>query len=378
MQSIEFRWTASLGWQDFPAENFMPDLVLFFGSGQRFNDGHIYEELTQQFPKSIIMGCSGGGQISSQGIIDDGMTALALKFASTKVRLVSIPASCSEDSFAVGRGLGSQLSAPDLAGVFVLSEGLEINGDDLMGGLSSTLPAHVVVGGGMAADDDRFIKTMVSANCLPCTNLVAAVGFYGDKISIQSTSGGGWKKTGSPMKITASRNNNLYDLDEAAALEMYEKSLGNEARSLPMSGLKFPILVSDPDNSKIPLVRTLLGIDRDVGMLTFAGNVPEGWTAHVMHAEVRDLIDAASSAAIGTTSLETPAPDASILVSCIGRRLVLKEQSVSEVNAVNDAYHKNTALSGFYSYGEFSKKSGLKSGNLHNQSMTVFSMSEAV
>jgi hypothetical protein len=378
MQSSEIRWTDSDGWINLPADDFIPDLIIFFGSGAAFVDGSNYNRLRSTFPKAMLLGCSGGGQIGSSGIIDEGLTGIAMKFDSTRLKLVSVPMQASEDSFSVGASLGSQLSAPDLVGAFVLSEGIEINGDNLMSGLLSKLGQNVTIGGGLAADGARFKKTYVSANCLPSTNLVAAVGFYGTQLALQSSNGGGWKPAGSNMKITASRDNHLYDFDGRMALPVYKDNLGGDAEHLPMSGLKFPILVSDPNNSEKPRVRTLLGIDDETGILTFAGNVPEGWNACIMKSAPSDLIGAAETAARESLGVEAIAPEVSILVSCIGRRLVLKDETAQEVTVVKDTYPASTRLSGFYSYGEFSKSVEDNNNHVFNQSMTIFSMRETV
>ena len=66
-------------------------------------------------------------------------------------------------------------------------------------------------------------------------------------------------------------------MDGAPALQLYEKYLGEEARDLPGSGLRFPLLVRNPQSKEHALIRTLLGVDRSTGSMTFAGNMPEGW-----------------------------------------------------------------------------------------------------
>ena len=230
----------------------------------------------------------------------------------------------------------------------------------------------------MAADGDRFEKTLVSGNCLPQPNLVVAIGFYGAELTISSAIGDGWKATGTEFQITASRLNKLYDLDQLPALSLYEKHLGSDAKDLPMSGLRFPLRISDPVNSATQLVRTLLAIDRDVGMLTFAGNMPEGWMAELMHASSTELIEAAQNAAAGRQTHAAATAQATILVSCIGRRLVLGERSYDEVKTLRTALGGSPAISGFYSYGEFATPAAASRPKLFNQTLTAFSLSEAV
>jgi hypothetical protein len=376
MLSFEFRWDAACGGAlNIPDIEY--DLILFFGSRGALSSNEAYDALKASFPDTMVVGCSGGGQIHGEGIIDDGFTGLALKFESTKIKLVTAPVMDSHDSFQVGRSLAHNLNSEKLAGVLVLADGLELNGDELLAGLSAVFPPHVVIGGGMAADDDKFQRTLIAANAAAMPNTIAAIGFYGDDVRLTSGHGDGWKPAGAEFEITASRMNKVYDFNGESALRLYEKNLGEKAAQLPMSGLNFPLRICDPKNQNVQLVRTLLGIDREVGMLTFAGNLPEGWMAQLMHAEPLDLIKAAEEAAAGRALDALATAQASILVSCIGRRLVLGDRSAEEVKALKSALGGSPSIAGFYSYGEFA--SPAKDGGrprLYNQSMTVFSISE--
>ncbi len=378
MKSKSFDWTPTRGLSGLEDILFVPDLIVHFGAGPEFDDGIIYHQIRSLFDEAIILGCSSGGHIGDGNILDSGATGLALKFDATKLNFASVPIAASEQSFDVGRSLGHSLASSDLAGIFILSDGIDVNGDDLLAGVNSVIGSNVVVGGGMAADGAHFKKTRVSANNLPQSNLVAAVGFYGNKIFLQSHFNGGWKRTGSQMKITLSKNNIAYDFDDQTALRVYESRLGFEAKNLPMSGLRFPILVSDPLRSKKPLVRTLLGIDRETECMTFAGNVPMGWDAEIMHADLTDLIDAAGQVAAETMSPHLPVPEASILVSCIGRRLVFDDKVDLEVAKMREIFPKAMPMTGFYSYGEFAKSKDKETTHLLNQAITSFSMSETL
>ncbi len=376
MKRFEFSWTPESGWRGLDNAAVDPSLILFFGARMAMAEHSVFGDLRAKFPGAIIVGCSGGGQIHSDGVLDTGITGVAMSFASTKIRVESAPAHDSFDSFTTGRSLGANLAGEKLAGVLLFTDGIEVNGDELLAGLASSLPPNVVIGGGMAADDDRFEKTLIAANAPPSANMIAAIGFYGDDIRLTSACGDGWKEAGVEFKITASRMNKLYDLDGVPALELYEVNLGEQAQQLPMSGLSFPLRVCDPNNQNVSLVRTLLGIDRDVGMLTFAGNVPEGWMAQLMHAEPLDLISAAAEAAEGRNMDALADAQVAILVSCIGRRLILGTQSGGEVMSLKNALGGSPAISGFYSYGEFATPTKHQKPRLFNQSITVFGISE--
>ena len=69
-------------------------------------------------------------------------------------------------------------------------------------------------------------------------------------------------------------------------------------------------------------------------------------------------------------------PDLAILISCVGRKLVLNQRIEEEVEAIRDILGNKTAITGFYSYGEISPNRGFMTCELHNQTMTITTMSE--
>ena len=376
MESYSFKFKREDGCFVLPNFEFDPDLIIHFGRGNLFNSGLFYRELRSRFNRAIIIGCGSGGHFHQAEIIDDDAAGIMFKFEKTKLRLESLPIKNSGQSFEVGCELGRKLASADLAGVFVLAEGLDINGDELMEGLSSALPRRAVVGGGMASDGTDFNATLVSANCEPRQHLVAAVGFYGDKIELNNCFETGWKRTGLQMKITSSSQNHAYEFDHQPAFEMYRERVGCEAAALHRDGLRFPILVSDPGNSRWPVIRTILASDQGSGRVTFAGDLPQGGTAEIMHAEISELIAAAKDVAIAAVSKRSSETMAAIIVSCIGRRTVLGDRAADEISEIQKHLPENLSYAGFYSNGEFSKCSNDPTARLLNQTVTCFTISE--
>ena len=111
--------------------------------------------------------------------------------------------------------------------------------------------------------------------------------------------------------------------------------------------------------------------------MTFAGDVPTGCYARFMKANFDRLIDGAVGAA--RTSYEavgSASPDLALLVSCVGRKLVLAQRVEEEVEGVRDVLGERTVLAGFYSYGEISPFTPHARCELHNQTMTITTLSE--
>jgi hypothetical protein len=89
------------------------------------------------------------------------------------------------------------------------------------------------------------------------------------------------------------------------------------------------------------------------------------------------LIDAASVAANDTLSqVENQQTELAILISCVGRKLVLNQRVDEEVESVRHMLGKEAVITGFYSYGEISPLAKSMKCELHNQTMTITTLSE--
>jgi hypothetical protein len=379
MRCSELAWTPAAGWHGAEAGGGPAGLVLYFGAREALADGTRHRELQAAHPGALLLGCSTGGQIRGEEVEDDGIAALALSFRATRLRLAVEPDCRPHRSGDCGAALGRALAAPDLAGVFVLSDGLRVNGSGLVGGLAGVLGRQVPVTGGLAGDGPHFRATLVGAGGhLPQEGLVAAIGFYGDALRLAHGSAGGWDAFGPARRVTRSDGNILQALDGAPALDLYERYLGEEAAGLPGTGLFYPLRVWNPDRPEHDIVRTLLAIDPVARSMTFAGDVPEGWVAQLMRGGSERLTaGAAEAAAQAAAGAVAPGDSVALLVSCIGRRLLMGQGTHDEIGAVAGRLPPGTRRIGFYSYGEIAPHPASGTAELHNQTMTITLLSEA-
>lgn len=371
MRTGRLVWTTSQGWKSEGEELASADWVLYFGAPEAL-DAHRFEELRVRFPQAILLGCTTGGEIASDDVQDGCVAAMAVKFDGTRVKGAQRAISCAQESFEVGAGVARDLAAPDLRAIFVLSDGTCVNGTALVDGLRSEVPKSVVVSGGLAGDGARFGVTRVGLGKLPVAGEVCAIGLYGSQLTIGHGSAGGWVPFGPERLVTRSTGNVLYELDHHPALDLYKKYLGEEADRLPASALLYPLVIHRP-GSKDALVRTILGIDAASNAMTFAGDIPEGSVAQLMRASFEQLVDGAASAA-QCARLEANGGFA-VLVSCIGRKLLLGQRACDEVDAVGEVLGQAFPMVGFYSYGEIAPTSAGTS-ELHNQTMTITTFAE--
>lgn len=357
-----------------------PDLVFLFGPADLLRASGAAERLAGTYPGAILIGCSSGTMVSAPHLLDDVMTGLAVGFERTRVKLATVDFEGAPSSEAAGRALGAQLAAPDLAGVFVLSDGLDINGSALVKGLAATAGDKATFSGGLAGDGARFSQTLVTVGGPPRSKLVAAIGFYGDSVKLAYGSAGGWDEFGPHRRITRAEGNVLFELDDKPALDLYERYLGPEARDLPASGLLYPLKVWDPERSGDSVVRTILSIDREARSMTFAGDVPQGWSSRLMRGSFDRLTQGAAEAAAhaaASSAMAGVSPKLCLFVSCVGRRLLMGQRTEEEVEAVQNVLGGRLPIAGFYSYGEIAPQNASGVCGLHNQTVTLTLIGEA-
>ena len=343
-------------------------LVLAFGDPALTGGSEAVTALRRAFPTSILLGCSTSGQLVDGTILDAGLVALVARFDHTRLRLARTDVSGTADSCAAGARLAAQLPHEGLVGVLLLSDGIVVNGSDLVRGLAAGLPAGVPVSGGLASDHARFASSWVLAGTELGPGLLAAVGLYGDRLRVTLGCQGGWGTFGPARAVTRSEGNRLYELDGRRALTLYKSYLGVYADELPGSALRFPLAVQTDDRPEY-VVRTVLAVDEADQSMTFAGDMPTGATVQLMRASHDMLIDGAMAAATQCVAGERPlASSLALAVSCVGRRLVLGERAEEELEAVRSVLG-GVPLVGFYSNGEVSSGAGFS--ELHNQTMTL-------
>ncbi|WP_437926946.1 FIST N-terminal domain-containing protein [Sorangium sp. So ce291] len=353
-------------------------LVLVFGAPEFLDDPGAIRELRRAYPRSHMVGCSSAGEIAGTSVRDGTLSVAVARFERTTLAAAQVEVASASDSFAAGQALARKLERPGLRGVVVLSEGLGVNGSQLVRGLNAVLPESVVVAGGLSGDGTRFKRTWVCLGDTVRSGMVAAVGLYGEHVVIQHGSKGGWDKFGPERVVTRSEGNVLYEVDGRPALSLYKEYLGDKAAELPASALLFPLAMRATAQDEKSLVRTVLAVDHEAESMTFAGDVPKGHLVQLMKADFERLIGGAEQAARAASEAGRAGGEGAlaIAISCVGRRIVLGDRTEEEVEAVLDVLPRGTRVTGFYSYGEISPYA-TGHCDLHNQTMTLTVLSEA-
>jgi hypothetical protein len=375
MKTAAITWNEAQGWThtQLPSD---PQLVIYFAAPRALASVDVAAHLAALCPTALVVGCSTGGEIAGEDLVDDSVSAVAVRFDSSRVCLAEEAIGGPGDSQAVGEALARKLPAEGLRGVFVLADGMRTNGTALVTGLRAGLAEDVLLTGGLAGDGADFKRTVVGAGKRAEEGVVVALGLYGERLRLGWGSFGGWEQFGPERAITRSEANILYELDGAPALDLYKRYLGDEAANLPGSALLFPLTVRRAGQAEQEaVVRTIVGIDEASRSMIFAGELPQGGVAQLMRGHFDELVDGAGRA--GEKARQEAGDHLALLVSCIGRKLLMGQRAVDEVEAAAAGLGAGARMTGFYSYGEIAPHGFSGRCELHNQTMTITTISES-
>jgi len=376
MRTEQCQWSSLTGWKPKPpgALGSSAQLLLVFGDAAAAAAAGL-ESLGKLYPNAQLFGCSTAGEIQGMALSDGTLSATAVAFDHSQVAAGGAQVQAAGGGFEGGAQAVSSLPKAGLRHVLVLAPGNYLNGGDLVCGINSQLPAGVTASGGFAGAGGQVHGSSVWRGPEPEQAAVVALGFYGARLKIGMGAGGGWRPFGPNRRITKCVKETIYEFDRRPALELYKQYLGEYARGLPFTALRFPMGLrtceSDPWQ-----VRVIVGIDELNGGLTFDCNITEGAHARFLVGNAENLVEGALAAAqLSQQNLGVPS-QLSVVVSCYGRRVVLGQQTEEELGAVRDTLGRGTVITGFYSYGEISGLEACSQTGLYNQTLTLTSFAE--
>jgi hypothetical protein len=375
---IKQKINTDTGWETvFSHEGFNQEccqIVLVLG-GKNNITFEALAKIKVDYPNAQLISATTAGEIANYAFYDEQLSTTAIYLEKTP--FVSKLANIKDfaTSYDLGLDLFKKMPKDGLKYIFVLSDGGLINGTELLEGINSENNDEILITGGLAGDGSRFQSTLVGVDANLESGNVVLIGFYGENIKVGHGSLGGWDEFGPERIVTKSEKNVLFELDNKNALELYKQYLGSYAEELPGSALLFPISISN-DAQDTKNVRTILSIDESNQSMTFAGNLPEGSKVRLMKANFDKIINASGSAAQQSVSFDFDKPDLAILISCVGRKLILNDRVEEEIEIAKDIFGAETCVSGFYSYGEISPLVKSQKCELQNQTMTITTLKE--
>ncbi len=351
-------------------------LVFIFGNRLLLEKNTIYKEIRELFPDGHLVFGSTCGDILNKTVKENTITITAVEFEKAEFTIETININNAEkNSYKTGYDLISRFSKKELKNIFVVSEGSFINGSQLTKGMNAATNNEILITGGLCGDDAKFEKTIASYNENPKQGEIVAIGFYGKTLETTFSIHGGWTPFGPERIVTKSKDNILYELDHKPALDLYKKYLGEKSKELPSAALLYPLNVKI-EGEKQSIVRTILNINENENAMILAGDIPENARVQLMMTNIDNIAKASETAAKNANNKRKNKAELALLVSCIGRKLVLDQRVEEELKEVANVLGSQTRLAGFYSYGEIAPNDYEIDCQLHNQTMAITLISE--
>jgi len=369
-------WNKKNQWKKLVSEEgIIPQIVFLFGDNKAIRDQDAIGFARSQYPHARIFGGTSAFEINQEGFSENSIVVTAVEFNKVELQFAkaSLTANTSQEAAA---SLASQITDKSNIGhLFVLCEGLDVNGGRVVDALVKNFPG-VSISGGMAADKNTVLPNYLILDDQMNDKSIIAVAF-GKSINVGYGSHGGWDSFGVDRQITKSDGKYVYEIDGQSALGLYKKYLGDEARNLPNSGHYFPVFLKENINGE-GSVRSVIQIDEAADALIFSSDMPEGWYFRLMKANYNRLLEGVSkSAQRSLAGIDTSKKFLALLVSCVGRQIVLKQRVYDGIEEASNAFGNNKVMCGFYSLGEICPISQEdKKAYYHNQTMTITTFSD--
>jgi hypothetical protein len=382
MELATFVYQPDTGWATSPDPRFDgPDtLVLVFGPS-----GHLVTlapasplaTLARALPRSVFASAATHTIAHARQSIDKALVVCVARFANTRLRRFHVALGPTLNAQTAGQQLALALcETPGLSGVLVFADGLEVNGPDLVRGLTSVLPAGLPIAGGMGADGTGQARTWSMATDGPPQASVCVIGLYGPHLRMARSCCGGSIGFGQRRLVTRAQGHTVEAIDNQPALQLYRHYLGRYASGLPEAASHFPLTVFRQAGDTHGVIRYVLGIDAQRQTIDVAGDIPTGSLVQLSRAGRSELLEGAFEAAQTLRDgLPSDQPVLALAVSCVGRRHVLGEQTEDELEPVAAALPAGSVLAGFYSFGEISSNPG-QPCDMHNMTLTLAALWE--
>ncbi len=362
-----------------------PDVLIIFVSPQ-FEHKQMLSGIISITGNIPLVGGTTAGEISNSGFSEKSVVIMAL--SSRTLRFATgIGLNMGLDEAGCGAELAKGFQKKDLIdetlSLLIFPNGMGGDGVKVISGLHSVLGSDFEIVGGYLGDDDNFGHTFQYYNGKVYKDAIAGLLIYGDPkfktgIGVRS----GFESIGNRFECTSSEGHLVKEFDHEPALDLYKEFLGAErSKQLPGICLEYPFGLIDEkvsiDDQEYFQLRCGLMVDHENGTISLAGSIPEGSSITLTTASRRDIINGAKNAAEqALKNLRGAKPEAILMFSCVGRKLVLGRRTEEEILAVRKIIGEDVPIIGFYTYGEIGPIDKLKDDlaitKFHNETVVLW------
>jgi hypothetical protein len=336
-------------------------LIQIFCGNDKATMTNILNELSCELPQAKCIATTTDGEINNQNIsVEETIISISI-FENTTIKSAY---SDTDDCFQNGVQLAKNLITKNTKLFILFSDGTTSNGEEFLKGIHHIAP-HVIIAGGMAGDNGRFIQTYISEGTKILHRGAVGVSLNSDNLHIKNDFSFNWQTIGLEHTIEKVENNRVYTIDGMSAVDFYAKYLGQDVvDKLPATGIEFPLIV---EKNGYQIARAVLSKNED-NSLNFAGNLTCGDKVKLGFGNAELILKESLSA---LEHIYKYSVESFFIYSCMARRRYMPRFIQMEIKP----FAMSAPTTGFFTYGEFFHKDN--QNELLNQSLTVVALSEA-
>lgn len=322
----------------------------------------------QSFPNAALIGSTTDGIVNGTALYTNTKSlAVFSYFQHTQIDVHFTRLSDEGSSFYCGETLAKNLVKEDTKVIIAFGDGLHLNGEEFVKGISNITP-HGILSGGLAGDNGEMHNTYVFDKEHIIDSGAVAAALHNENLHVKTKFSFDWTPVGKRLKVTKAIKNHIYTIEGMTAVDIYAKYFGREiANQLPQIGIEFPLIF---EQNGIEIGRAVVAKHSD-GSLSFGGNIPEGAFVRFGVGNVSRILQNAHYKINQLTHELKYESESIFLYSCMARRRFLQEDVSSELKILKQL----GPVFGFYTYGEFYHNKD--SNQLLNETMTLLSLSES-
>ena len=363
MKILNYTFTSSTSLLSFISENNIPNsrktfIQVFFSKLKEEETlKEVLSLLNTKLSKTTIIGTSTAGNIMDGAIHE---TKITISFSLFKKTITKNLTFVNNDSLSIVNSLKKDLITSSSKALIIFANPFKVNISSLLLEISKKFP-KLIVSGGYSADDYIFEKGFVFSNNFESVDIVIT-SLDSNSLIINTNYLLNYTTIGKSMKVTKSKENTIYELDNMPILEVYKKTfLKDSSTFIDTSGMEFPLIFQDNNCS---VARAAIHINEDLSVV-FSGNIKNG-------TEVKFSFFDEDNLNKNKFSIESENFDGIYVYSCAGRKKYLGRNIEEEFKQLD----KLSTTSGFITYGEFYHDQKLCNNYLFNATTTYITILE--
>lgn len=307
----------------------------------------IYEVLDSK--NLIIIGNTGDGIYETNSVENVGISALGINSYGKITWHINYKTGIGESPYESAKKCITELQSMSKTSskLFFIASDFRTDGSTIIDAITSCTDAPVI--GGLAADDYSMTHSYVYVNDKVYNDTLAILSAEGDfyfDISISQN----MNEVGSTGKITENKGTNVISIDNIPAMDFIEREIGKPIGTVDEGIVTFKLTEADTKNEfqlrSLFLPKSIA--DKSVHLY---GSVKTGMYAKTCFAEPQKIISDVRQISEHIKQLPF-IPEASVIVSCAGRKRVLQSKIIEEVNAITQINPELKSIVGYPSMGE--------------------------